>query len=81
MWSRAQSVSYAMTPDTDFIVDRHPAHQHVAFGAGFSGHGFKFAPAIGELLAGLVTDPAAETIPRLRLSRFERAGRRVQAPA
>jgi sarcosine oxidase len=64
---------YAMTPDTDFIVDRHPALPQVAIGAGFSGHGFKFAPAIGELLAGLVVDPAAETIPRLRLSRFERA--------
>ena len=65
---------YAMTPDTDFIVDRHPALPQVAIGAGFSGHGFKFAPAIGELLADLVADPVAESIPRLRLSRFERAG-------
>jgi monomeric sarcosine oxidase len=65
---------YAMTPDTDFIVDRHPALPQVAIGAGFSGHGFKFAPAIGELLAKLVSDPLAETTPRLRLSRFARAG-------
>jgi sarcosine oxidase len=65
---------YAMTPDTNFIVDRHPAVPQVAIGAGFSGHGFKFAPAIGELLAGLVVDPVTETIPRLRLSRFQRAG-------
>ena len=65
---------YAMTPDTDFIVDRHPALPQVAIGAGFSGHGFKFAPAIGELLADLVVNPVAESIPRLRLSRFERAG-------
>jgi sarcosine oxidase len=72
---------YAMTPDTDFIVDRHPARPHVVFGAGFSGHGFKFAPAIGELLAELVADPAAETIPRLRISRFERAGRAGSRPA
>jgi glycine/D-amino acid oxidase-like deaminating enzyme len=63
-----------MTPDTDFIIDRHPASPRVAFGAGFSGHGFKFAPAIGELLADLVTDPLAESIPRLGLSRFGRAG-------
>jgi N-methyl-L-tryptophan oxidase len=63
-----------MTPDTDFIIDRHPVLPQVAIGAGFSGHGFKFAPAIGELLADLVTNPAAESIPRLRLSRFERAG-------
>jgi sarcosine oxidase len=65
---------YAMTPDTDFIVDRHPALRQVAIGAGFSGHGFKFAPAIGELLADLVVDPRDETIPRLRLSRFDHAG-------
>jgi sarcosine oxidase len=72
---------YAMTPDTDFIIDRHPALPHVAIGAGFSGHGFKFAPAIGELLAGLVVDPAAEPIPRLRLSRVERAGISGSTPA
>jgi monomeric sarcosine oxidase len=62
---------YAMTPDTDFIVDRDPRSSRVAFGAGFSGHGFKFAPAIGELLADLVTDPAAAPIPRLSLARFD----------
>jgi glycine/D-amino acid oxidase-like deaminating enzyme len=61
---------YAMTPDKDFIIDRHPGSPRVAFGAGFSGHGFKFAPAIGELLADLIVDPAAESIPRVRLSRF-----------
>jgi monomeric sarcosine oxidase len=65
---------YAMTPDTDFIVDRHPALPQVAIGAGFSGHGFKFAPAIGELLADLVTAPAADAISRLRLARFEQNG-------
>jgi sarcosine oxidase len=59
-----------MTPDTDFIVDRLPVGPPVAIGAGFSGHGFKFAPAIGELLADLVSDPAARPIPRLSLSRF-----------
>ena len=64
---------YAMTPDTDFIIDRHPGSSRVAFGAGFSGHGFKFAPAVGELLADLITDPAAESIPRLQLSRFSRS--------
>jgi sarcosine oxidase len=72
---------YGMTPDTDFIVDRHPAFAQVAIGAGFSGHGFKFAPAIGELLAELVVDPGAETIPRLRLSRFEKAATTGSTPA
>jgi sarcosine oxidase len=72
---------YGMTPDTDFIVDRHPAFAQVAIGAGFSGHGFKFAPAIGELLAELVVDPGTETIPRLRLSRFEKAATTGSTPA
>lgn len=61
---------YTMSPDEDFIVDRHPRWPHVVFGAGFSGHGFKFATAIGEHLAGLAFDPAAEPYPILVLSRF-----------
>jgi sarcosine oxidase len=64
---------YAVTPDMDFIVDRHPDSPRVAFGAGFSGHGFKFAPAIGEMLADLVSDPNARPLPRLSVSRFDRA--------
>jgi sarcosine oxidase len=44
---------YTMTPDQDFIVDTHPRHPRVAFAAGFSGHGFKFASVIGEILADL----------------------------
>lgn len=63
---------YTMTPDSDFVVDRHPSLRHVTFGAGFSGHGFKFAPAIGELLADMATDPRSSPIPRLRVSRFNR---------
>ena len=44
---------YTMTPDEHFIVDRHPAHSNVLIAAGFSGHGYKFAPVIGESLAQL----------------------------
>lgn len=46
---------YTMTPDHHFIIDRHPLSANVVFAAGFSGHGFKFAPAIGEVLADLIT--------------------------
>lgn len=46
---------YTLTPDQHFIVDRHPAWPNVLFGAGFSGHGFKFTPVIGETLCELVT--------------------------
>jgi sarcosine oxidase len=47
---------YTLTPDRHFIVDRHPDHANVAFGAGFSGHGFKFTPVIGEALVDLATE-------------------------
>jgi glycine/D-amino acid oxidase-like deaminating enzyme len=44
------------TPDKGFVVDRHPAHEQVLIGCGFSGRGYKFAPTIGEILADLATD-------------------------
>jgi glycine/D-amino acid oxidase-like deaminating enzyme len=42
-----------MTPDEHFVIDRHPGYENLILAAGFSGHGFKFAPAIGEVLADL----------------------------
>jgi glycine/D-amino acid oxidase-like deaminating enzyme len=47
---------YTMSPDENFIVDRHPAHSNVVFAAGLSGHGFKFAPVLGLVLAQLAMD-------------------------
>ena len=47
---------YTMTPDQHFIVDRHPATENVVFGAGFSGHGFKFTSVIGKALAEMILD-------------------------
>lgn len=61
---------YTMTPDEDFIIDRHPAHDRVTLAAGFSGHGFKFTPVVGEYLSRLTTDPDAVVIPDFALSRF-----------
>jgi len=52
---RAKTCLYTLTPDTNFIIDRHPRTEKVWFAAGFSGHGFKFAPAMGEALAELTT--------------------------
>ncbi|MFC4305077.1 N-methyl-L-tryptophan oxidase [Cohnella boryungensis] len=42
---------YENTPDEHFIIDDHPEHPNVLLAGGFSGHGFKFASAVGELLA------------------------------
>jgi sarcosine oxidase len=39
-------------------LDLHPAHRQVVYGCGFSGHGFKFASVIGEILADLALDGA-----------------------
>ena len=61
---------YTMSPDEDFVIDRHPVHEHVVFATGFSGHGFKFAPVIGEYLATLATDPAAPVISDFAARRF-----------
>lgn len=50
---------YTMTPDEHFVIGRHPGHGNVYLALGFSGHGFKFAPAVGEAIADLVADGAA----------------------
>jgi len=44
---------YTMAPRERFFVDRHPRFRNVIVAAGFSGHGFKFTPAIGHALADL----------------------------
>lgn len=44
---------YTLTPDRNFIVDRHPHYENVVLGCGFSGHGFKFTSVLGDVLAEL----------------------------
>jgi glycine/D-amino acid oxidase-like deaminating enzyme len=53
---RSATCLYTMTPDEDFIVDHHPNFSNIVFAAGFSGHGFKFAPLIAMALADLVLE-------------------------
>jgi len=45
---------YEQTPDSNFIVDRHPAMENVWIVGGGSGHGFKHGPAVGEMMAELI---------------------------
>src|SRR5688500_1778405 len=63
---------YTLTPDAHFVVDRHPEHEQVVFASACSGHGFKFACVVGELLADLSTtgraDPAADFLRLTRLA-------------
>lgn len=42
--------------DDDFVLGRAPGHDAVTVGAGFTGHGFKFASVTGEILADVATD-------------------------
>ena len=63
---------YTMTPDEHFVIDTHPEYANVVFAAGFSGHGFKFAPVVGSILADLAIKGRTDhPIDFLRLSRFE----------
>ena len=62
---------YALTPDEHFIVDLHPDDRRVTIAGGFSGHGFKFAAVVGEIVADLVlAGRTSHPIDFLRLGRF-----------
>lgn len=54
------SCTYTSTPTGDFVLDR---SGRITFGAGFSGHGFKFVPAIGRILADAATEAAMPPAP------------------
>jgi N-methyl-L-tryptophan oxidase len=64
---------YTMTPDEHFVIDRHPLHANVVIAAGFSGHGFKFAPVVGQHLAELALDVTASARPLFAIERFARS--------
>ena len=55
-WSDHATCLYTMSPDSHFVVGEHPDDSRVVIAAGFSGHGFKFASVIGEVLADLALD-------------------------
>lgn len=65
---------YTRTPDDHFIVDRHPIIPNVVLAAGFSGHGFKFTPAIGEQLANLALDPVTAPFSLFGIDRLATIG-------
>ena len=49
---------YTLTPDHHFVIGRHPDHANVVIASPCSGHGYKFASVIGEILADLAIDDA-----------------------
>ena len=52
----AASCLYTMSSDEHFLIDRVPGSPSVVVAAGFSGHGYKFAPVVGEILADLAVE-------------------------
>jgi len=69
--AQVDSCMYDVSPDEDFILDRHPDDPRVVFATGLTGHGFKFGLVLGELLSSLLcnTDPLVP-MDHFRLARF-----------
>jgi len=64
---------YTLTPDEDFIIDQHPNYPNIAIAAGFSGHGFKFASVVGQVLSQLVSKGTIEyDISKFSIKRFDK---------
>ena len=62
---------YTNSPDSHFIIDRLPGEPGVTIACGFSGHGFKFAPVMGEVVSDLTLDGRSRhRVEFLGLNRF-----------
>jgi sarcosine oxidase len=68
---RQTTCIYTRTPDSDFIVDLSPRAPQIVLASPCSGHGFKFASVMGEVLADLaLAGSTRHDISRFRLGRF-----------
>lgn len=64
--------TYDMTEDEDFIIDTLPHMQNVLVITGLSGHGYKFASVLGNIVARFANDEASGfDLKAFKLSRFE----------
>ncbi len=70
---RHKTCLYTMTPDHHFVLDRHPTHSNVLISSCCSGHGFKFASVIGEILSELAL--TGKTRQPIALFNIDRLGR------
>jgi sarcosine oxidase len=62
---------YTNTPDGNFIVDSHPKHKNLWIVSACSGHGFKFASAIGEIIAQEILEEKSQfDLAAFKLNRF-----------
>jgi sarcosine oxidase len=69
--TRTAVCMYTNTPDGHFAIDRHPDDPRIVVISACSGHGFKFAPVIGDIAADLVCEGrTSRDIARFALARF-----------
>jgi sarcosine oxidase len=62
---------YTVTPDEHFVIDTMPGAEQVAFASCCSGHGYKFASVIGEIMADIsITGTTRFDLAPFRLARF-----------
>ncbi|MBT1690345.1 N-methyl-L-tryptophan oxidase [Dawidia soli] len=74
IFREASVCMYTNTPDMDFILDYHPHHGNVIIASPCSGHGFKFASAIGKILTDMVLGrPTGFDLTPFRIDRFNTA--------
>ena len=67
-----KTCTYTMSVDGHFIVDKHPRNDRIILACGFSGHGFKFCPALGRALSELAMEGGTDVpVGFLGLSRFQ----------
>jgi len=72
----SEACHYTNTHDEVFVLDAAPGLPGVVVGAGFSGHGFKFGPLTGRILAELVMDGVTTVDPfEAHRARFAASGR------
>lgn len=77
---RALTCLYTVTPDSNFLIDRHPETERILVVSPCSGHGFKHSAAVGEVAAQCVLDGKSRIdISAFALSRF--ASRKGREPA
>ena len=74
---RAETCLYTATPDSRFVIDRHPDSDRIIVASPCSGHGFKHSAALGESLAELaLTDQSRLDVSPFALARFTEPGGR-----
>mmetsp|Transcript_27628 Transcript_27628/g.44514 ORF Transcript_27628/g.44514 Transcript_27628/m.44514 type:complete len:413 (-) Transcript_27628:161-1399(-) len=75
---KTQTCLYTSSEDHDFVIDTHPLDSRVVLAAGFSGHGFKFGPSLGDLIANLAIESTSTALnpahARFSLKRFPNFG-------